>query len=94
MVQASTAINLTGEEINEAVKRVSQRWEEEDLPDTFQRVTRVRGRRIHVTIEHRETFPLGGRTYDVCVRAGASATSNLLAKKRLSVIDGMVSGPD
>ena len=59
--------------IDSAVKTATKRWHSKEKPNTFR--TRVTVKepahtgQLSVRIDHRETFPLGGRSFRVDVRS-------------------------
>ena len=64
-------MNLSQQALDFAASTASSRWRRNRKPDEFKTLVTVRDRdlthKVRVHISHRETFPLGGRTYDLYI---------------------------
>ena len=67
-------------------------WRQAGNPDDYGcGINLLNGETIHVHVYHRETFPSGGRVFTADVRAGKDRCSPLLTRRRVSLVDGIVS---
>ena len=59
--------------LDSTVKTATKRWQSKNKPDTFRTRVTVKGPantdQLSVRIDHRETFPSGGRTFNVDIRS-------------------------
>lgn len=64
-------MNLSQQALDFAASTARDRWRRNRKPDDFKTLVTVRDRnlthKVRVRISHRETFPLGGRTYDLYI---------------------------
>ena len=64
-------MNLSKQALDYAAGTARSRWRRNRKPNDFKTLVTVRDRdlthKVRVQISHRETFPLGGRTYDLCI---------------------------
>ena len=75
-----------------ALERAVVKWHRSGNPvDYICRFRQSNGKIIHVRIYHHETFPLGGQVFTADVRAGEDPFSPLLMRRRISLVNGIVS---
>ena len=81
--------------IESAVKTATERWQSKERPDTFRTRVTVKGGAhngpLSVRIDHRETFPGGGRTFKVDIRAVPDtkrAPGSLIHRQQINLAAG------
>ena len=79
-------------EAQKALERALTKWRGAGYPVDYScRVKQPNGGTIHVCVYHHETFPLGGQVFVADVRAGEDRLSPLLMRRRISLVNGIVS---
>ena len=67
--EGPSPMNLSQIALDYAASTARTRWRRNRRPDSFKTLVTVRDQdathRVRVQISHRETFPLGGRTYNL-----------------------------
>ena len=77
------------------VKTATKRWQSKNKPDTFRTRVTVKDTantdQLSVRIDHRETFPSGGRTFNVDIRSvpdNKKSPGNLIHRQKIHLAAG------